>query len=201
VVQSRDGSPPYVEYGAMGAGFVLFISSFLDWFTPKESGLSQLAENAWGVGFFAYTGVELGLLAALFLALRTFRPGAVPPPPARFGSWDLVAGAVAGLGALLILLKLIVGMDVLSLGTGHFKAGVGLWLGLAASLVLTGLCLYGPLAPRFQATRRPSGAGGGPGGPGPVPGPGPYPGPGQGSVPPPPPPPGSTQHGPPSWPE
>jgi hypothetical protein len=123
------------DLGVLGAGLLLFIASFLDWFKLGGS-YTDAAENAWGVGFFGYTGVELGLLAAVLVALRVFARRPLPTVPL---GWEMLLTIIAGLGTLLVLLKLAVGMNVL--GTGDaFDPAIGLWLALAASVVLTGLC-------------------------------------------------------------
>jgi hypothetical protein len=123
------------DLGVLGAGFLLFVASFLDWF-KLEGRYATASENAWGVGFFGYTGVELGLLAAVLVALRVFARRPLPTVPL---GWDLLITIIAALGTLLVLLKLAVGMNVLGTGEASFDPAIGLWLGFVASVALTGL--------------------------------------------------------------
>jgi hypothetical protein len=148
------------DLGVLGAGLLLFVASFLNWFKVGGS-YGTTAENAWGVGFFGYTGVELGLLAAALVALRVIARRPLPTVPL---GWELVTTAVAGLGTLLVLLKLAVGMNVLGASGDAFDPAIGLWLGLAASVVLTGLCgLTLAMSRGWQPpSRRQPGAGGQP---------------------------------------
>lgn len=98
------------------SGLVLFIASFLDWFTVevKESeflgGGSLGAGNGWDVGFFwAGIPVLLGLAMIAIVALHVFSPETkLPDLPIGWGQALFIGGAVA---AAIVLLKLLIGED------------------------------------------------------------------------------------------
>lgn len=127
-------------------GLLLLVASFLDWFT-YETPYSTVSENAWGTGFLAYTGVELGLIAVALAVFRFLAPDSLPD------SWlpgERLIVVIAVLSPVCILLKLAVGMNVLG-ATVDFNPAPGLWLGLAAAVlitVLSGLALAPPATAR-----------------------------------------------------
>ncbi len=111
------------DLGVLAAGVVLFIASLFDWFSAGRFG----GENAWGVGFFAYGGVELGLLAVALVAVRTFTRVQLPAVGA---DWVLIIAGIAALGTIMIFLKTALGID-------HLDRAAGLWLGFIASIAIT----------------------------------------------------------------
>jgi len=150
VLRIGQWSVPIFVIGVLVGGILLFVASFLDWFI-YHSDYGVVAENAWGVGFFAYTGMELGLVAVGLTVFLAFSP--VSSRAARI---ILTGAATAGaLGTALILLKLAVGMTVLSPDV-TFDPAVGLWLGLAASVLIVAF-LGLALAVGARAQRRKTG--------------------------------------------
>ncbi|WP_175648320.1 hypothetical protein [Protofrankia sp. BMG5.30] len=117
---------PNNDLGILAAGVVLLIASLFNWFSASGFGVTR-GENAWGVGFLAYGGVELGLLAAALVAVRVFTRVQLPAVGA---DWSLIIAAVAGLGTILIFFKVALGIDGLD-------RAVGLWLGFVASIAIT----------------------------------------------------------------
>lgn len=118
------------DLGIMGSAVALFIFSFVPWF--GVSGYSG-GGKAWDVGFLAWFGVLLGLVAGILVALRVFAN--VNLPTLQVG-WNFVVLALAGLAFVLILLKMIIGYKVGVLGF-HVKLDrkAGLFLGLIAAAV------------------------------------------------------------------
>ncbi len=122
---------PNNDLGVLVAGAVLFIASLFDWFS-----VGRFGENAWGVGFFAYGGVELGLLVAALVVVRTFTRVQLP---AVGVDWVLIIAGLAGLGTIMIMLKMLLGID-------NFDRAAGLWLGLIASVAITVCAVLSVLA-------------------------------------------------------
>jgi hypothetical protein len=120
------------DFAILVAGLVLFIASFLKWFgIDGYLGSGGYSANAWHVGFLAYTGTELGLVATALVAVRAFSK--VTLPTLRF-DWNIITAAIAGLGTALILLRVIIGIHIL--GTS-INRGYGLWIGMIASIAVT----------------------------------------------------------------
>nr|MDT0665315.1 hypothetical protein [Micromonospora sp. DSM 115978] len=69
--------------------------------------------------------------------------------------WQRVSTGLAIAGSVFILLKLAVGMDVLGTASENFDPAVGLWLGLAASLVITVLSALPATAARHRGSAHP----------------------------------------------
>jgi hypothetical protein len=167
------------------SGLVLFIASFLDWFTVSIDGGELFGSvsdggNGWDVGFFwAGIPVLLGLAMIAVVAIRAFSPETkLPDLPIGWGQALFIAGVVA---AAIVLLKLLIGEDVDGadiLGV-EIERAFGLFL---ASIAAIGLAVGGFLAWQDEKSGATSFAGppaGGPGAPPPPPG---------GGTPPPPPP-------------
>jgi hypothetical protein len=117
------------DLGIMGSAVALFIFSFIPWFGVSGYGGGG---KAWDVGFTAWFGVLLGIAAGIVVALRVFANNL----PTMAVGWNFVVLVLAGLGFLLILLKMIIGYKVSVLGfhvTLDRKAG--LFLGLIAAAV------------------------------------------------------------------
>lgn len=104
----------------MAGGVVLLVASFLHWF-----GRSYAHVNAWDSGFFAYTGIELGLVAAAIAAVAALTAFQFP----RLGaSWGVIIFALSALGSVFILLKALVGYH-------DVPRAFGLWLALIVSII------------------------------------------------------------------
>ncbi len=109
-------------------GSVLFaIASFLNWFSFGSVfgvNLAGASANGFDAGFFWCTlWFILFLGAAVVLALPAFGVAAPTLPAVSYV-------AVGALGAIFVLLKLIIGVD-------FYDRSVGIFVGLAAALVVT----------------------------------------------------------------
>lgn len=98
-----------------GSGIVLFIASFLPWFSLDFGPLGKADGNGWDVGFF-WGGLPalLGLAAAGIVLASRLGSASMPDLPITWGQAFLGAGA---LSALLVVLKLAI---------GHEEAGIDL---------------------------------------------------------------------------
>ncbi|MGF7236436.1 MAG: hypothetical protein ACQSGP_15945 [Frankia sp.] len=115
----RNRTVAELDLGVIGAGVLLLVFSFLHWF-----GNSFAYLNAWDSGFFAYTGVELGLVAAAIAGAAALTSFQFP----RLGaSWGVIVFALSALGSVSILLKLLIGYH-------SVPRGIGLWLALLVSI-------------------------------------------------------------------
>ncbi|MGI5140444.1 MULTISPECIES: hypothetical protein [unclassified Streptomyces] len=126
----------------IGAAVLLFIASFLDFYSA--AGFS--GSNAWdtlGVGLGLYMGGVIG--AALIVANRCL------PQPRKIAGLDLgtVGAAFTILAAWSLFWFLL---DVPS----SLDAGTGLVLGFIAALVLAAAAVAGPLVPALQAALIPA---------------------------------------------
>jgi hypothetical protein len=103
------------------AGAVLFISSFLPWFKLEAFGFSATA-SGWDVGFF-WAGIPglLGLAAAAAIVSSKMFDVKLPELPMGWGQAFLIAGAVS---AVIVVLKLIIGEDVVDRAYGLFLATI-----------------------------------------------------------------------------
>jgi hypothetical protein len=95
------------------SAIVLFIASFLDWFTASAEGFGTTVSeggNGWDVGlFWAGLPVLLGLAMLAVVAIRAFSPQTqLPTLPVGWGQALFIAGVVA---AVIVLLKLVIGED------------------------------------------------------------------------------------------
>lgn len=136
------------DIGVLGAGLVVFISSFLPWYGVKIDNFNGTA-SGWHSGFLAWFPILLCIVvAALVVAQilgRVRVPAVGPVPPA------LVLTAVSALALLLILIRWATLPDVPTILGVEAKSGAraGLFLGLFGALALTA----------FTALRHVSGAG------------------------------------------
>jgi hypothetical protein len=145
------------------SGLILFIASFLDWFTVSfddDSGLGLGGTvgggSGWDVGFFwAGIPVLLGLAMIAIVAIRAFSPETeLPQLPIGWGQTLFIAGVVA---AVIVLLKLLIGED----GAPEFGIEVNRAFGLfLASLAAIGLAVGGFL--KWQEEKSDAGLSAGP---------------------------------------
>ena len=117
----------------MVAAIVLFIASFLDWFSV-DTPFGTYGGNGWDVGFL-WGGLPtlLGLVMLAHVAISNFAPD-VSVPDWPWGRVHMVAGIVA---AALVILKLIIGEDV---GGFDLDRSFGIFL---AALAAIGLAVGG----------------------------------------------------------
>ncbi len=121
---------------------VLFVSSFLKWFTGKVSGMAvgKVSISGWDVdGWPVWVGlpVLIGLAMLAVVALRAYSPQTeLPRLPVSWGRVLLFGGLVA---AGLIFLKFLVMEDASLPGLGveiDVGRGAGIWLALLAAIGL-----------------------------------------------------------------
>lgn len=117
------------DWLVIGGGLLFLIGGFLDWFTVD-------GEGGWNAFDYTLTGLVPWILivgAAVLTFLRasgTLKDGGAP--------WNLIILAATGLGALLVLVRLIIGSDADDQGgpsnVDLDRAG-GLWICAIAAVV------------------------------------------------------------------
>jgi hypothetical protein len=124
------------DWGVMGGGLLVLISSFLAWYgydSKSSFGHFSASIGGWSAGFFAWFGILLCIAAAVIVALRVFSGPSInlPVTPA------LLALGLSGLAVLLFLLRWL----TLPSGSGggfgsSFKYGarIGLFLALIGAI-------------------------------------------------------------------
>ncbi|WP_327716793.1 DUF5336 domain-containing protein [Streptomyces sp. NBC_00490] len=128
----------------IGAAVLLFISSFLKFYTVD--GYSSISVTAWdnlGYGLGTYMGGVIG--AALIVVNRLL------PQPRKVAGLDL--GTVGAAFAVLVTWTLF--WTLVDINDGS-SAAAGLILGFIAALVLTGGAIATPLLPALQAALVPA---------------------------------------------
>lgn len=115
-----------LDWVIMGAGVLIFIFSFVSYYTFSYGGLT-VSESAWH-GFFGWFAMLLALIGSAAVAMEIFAPQVKLPWPNRLVG--LAAYAVATLCVVLALFVIpgYLGIDVPSgVDEGH---GVGYWISL-----------------------------------------------------------------------
>ncbi len=118
-----------------GSGIVLFISSFLTWFKYDYSGFGisrSITQNGWDYFWTGGLPVLLGLLLIGYIVVTKLVEG-VELPELPVG-WPIVVLGTAGLAALLVLIRLLVGGD--DQGTDLLKRSFGLFIAVLAVIGL-----------------------------------------------------------------
>ena len=103
-----------------GSGLLLFICSFLPWFKFDFGSFGGVqTASGWDVGFI-WAGVPglLGLIAA-GVVIAKMQGVELPTLPVSWGQAFLIAG---GLSAVIVVLKLLIGEDVVDRAWGLFLA-------------------------------------------------------------------------------
>ncbi|WP_229815922.1 DUF5336 domain-containing protein [Streptomyces lucensis] len=129
----------------IGAAVVLFIASFLDFYTYSGFG-GSISRNSWdnlGMGLGIYMGAVIG--AVLIVVNRCL------PQPRKVAGLDL--GATGTAFAILALWSLL--WTMIDLDDG-LDAGAGLILGFISLLVLSAAAIATPLVPALQAALVPA---------------------------------------------
>ena len=122
-----------------GSGLALFIFSFFTWFKFEYDlgiygGRSSLTQNAWDYFFTGIVPTLLGLALVAYVVVTKVLDGVeLPELPV---AWPLVVLGTAGLAAILVVLRLLVGGD--DSGTDVLKRGFGLYLSTLSVLGLAG---------------------------------------------------------------
>ncbi|MFD0021603.1 hypothetical protein [Streptomyces sp. NPDC058382] len=122
----------------IGAAVVLFIASFLDYYSYGDSRID--APNAWDSLGIAIGVYLVGVAGAALIVLSRSQP-----QPRKVLGLDLAAFGVAA--TVVTAWHLL--WTILDLGS--IDAGAGLVLGLIASLVLAGAAVASPLVPALKA--------------------------------------------------
>lgn len=128
-----------------GSGIALLIFSFLPWYTAKAKGglgvgSASSSNNGWDYFLTGIVPVLLALVLVGYVVVTKLLDGTkLPDMPV---GWPIVVLGVAGLAALLVILRLIVGSgeDVPSYAKDlvDISRGFGLFLSVVASLGLAG---------------------------------------------------------------
>ncbi|WP_322762396.1 hypothetical protein [Frankia sp. Cr2] len=129
------------DVGIMGAGVVVFVSSFLPWYGASFGGY-HASISGWNSGFIAWFPILLCLAVAGVVAAATFGNVRLPTGGPVGPSLALVLGG--GVAVLLILLRWITLPDAgSSLFAAQIKSGakVGLFLGLIGAAAMTGFAV------------------------------------------------------------
>ncbi|WP_343235766.1 hypothetical protein [Streptomyces sp. SID10815] len=129
----------------IGAAVLLFIASFLDYYSYSMSGYSS-SQNAWeslGTGLGIYMGAVIG--AALIVLNRCL------PQPRKVAGLDL---GTIGVG-FTVLAAWIFFWSLVDVPSG-IEAGAGLILGFIGALVLAAAAVATPLVPALQAALIPA---------------------------------------------
>ena len=121
------------------SAIVLFIGSFLPWFTVEFDGSGLIGGsadgNGWDVGFlWAGIPVLLGLAMLAIICIRAFSPDTkLPDLPFTWGQAFLGAGVLA---ALLVVLKLLIGESDEGIPGLEVNRAYGLFLSTLAAIGL-----------------------------------------------------------------
>lgn len=128
------------------SAIVLFLSTFLDWFSVSLGPFSVSA-NGWDIGFF-WAGIPsiIGLVMLAHIATTRFGGADVKLPDLPWDRVHLVGGIVA---AVIVLLKLLIGEDE---GGIDVDRELGLFL---ASIAAVGLAVGGFLRAKEQGAGAP----------------------------------------------
>lgn len=132
-----------------GSGIALFIFSFLPWY-----GKGSYTESGWSYFFWGIIPTLIAIVLVALVAIRVFAPQ-VKLPELPYG---LVFLGGAGLAALLVILKLLIGAkySILGIGGVTLDRKFGLILSVLAALGLVGGGFL-----KFQGEERPNGSGSG----------------------------------------
>jgi hypothetical protein len=137
------------DWVIVASAIVLFIASFLDWFSI-DTQFGTAAGNGWDVGFFwAGIPVLIGLAMLAVVAIRAFSPETrLPDLPIGWGQALFIAGLIP---AFIVVLKLLIGHEELGF---DFDRNFGIYL---AAIAAVGLAVGGLL--KWQEERSAGGAG------------------------------------------
>lgn len=123
------------DWGVIGGGAVVLVSSFLAWYGVSGEAIPGLRLNSsisgWDSKFLAVLGILLCTAAAAWVAYRVFGSGKTPDLPV---GPNLLALILSGLGAILILLRLIT-FDRDSIPGYSIGPKYGVFLALAGAAV------------------------------------------------------------------
>jgi hypothetical protein len=117
------------DFGVMVGGAIVLVFSFFNWFSYP---LGYFDRNGWNSGLFSFLAVVLGIGAAVLVALRVFAN--IQLPRLQWG-WNFIVFAAAGVAAVLILLKLLIGYH-------SWDRSLGLYLSFVGALVETAFAYF-----------------------------------------------------------
>lgn len=125
-----------------GSGLALFIFAFLPWFKAKVtiSTFGMVASSAgsqkgWDYFFTGIVPVLIGLALIAYVAVTRFADVEMPALPVPYG---LVVLGLAGLAALLVVLRLLIGSNIDENEWLSVNRSFGLYLSTLAVLGLVG---------------------------------------------------------------
>ncbi len=124
-----------LDWGIVGGGAVAFVSGFLPWWGysgPLNAYNGSV--SGWSAGFYAWAGILLLTLAAVYLFLRRSE---VSLPELPIGPTVAVTGT-AGVGLLLVLLRWVTLPSVHAGAAGSIGPRFGIWLAVLAGIVEVG---------------------------------------------------------------
>jgi len=130
---------------ALVGGAVLVINLFLPWYSFDAGPFGSVSFNAFDADILAWGGSFLAIAGAVILLLKAFGQSSVNAGQFKTEQLALLLGAA---GFVLIVLRFV---------TETSFAGFGLWLGIAASAVVT----YGAFSAMKDAGLDVPGMGGG----------------------------------------
>ena len=131
-VPTRAGRAPSASFWTPGeglawvAGVIYTLSSFMGWYSGEVDGL-RLSALAWHTGLVGKFVLVVGIAVLGFLALRA--AGFELPPTVPVGM------VIAALGFIATILALV-GLIAIPDDYADFGRSIGIWLSLAAALLL-----------------------------------------------------------------
>jgi hypothetical protein len=126
------------DLAVMGAGVLMFIDSFLPWYGVTIKGASGFPGGSASVSAWHFFGAWFPLLLVLAVAgvtaSRVFGGRTLPPIANGAVSWNLIAGAVSTLAALIILIRWLTYPSASGFGVSA-GAKFGTYVGLIIAIV------------------------------------------------------------------
>jgi len=116
------------------SGILLFIFSFLPWYGFDEAGFSA-SRNGWDYFLFGIIPTLIGVALVALVIIQRMTDVALPDVGSL--SWGQLSLIAAGVAAVLVILKLLIGDDVGAFGfTADLDRQYGIFLATIATLGL-----------------------------------------------------------------
>jgi hypothetical protein len=116
-----------------GSGIALFIFSFFTWFKVDLGPYGDYTENGWDYFFTGIVPALIGLALVGYVAATKLADVSLPELPV---DWSLAVLGAAGIAALLVILRLLIGGD--DEGSDVLDRSFGLFLSVLAAIGLAG---------------------------------------------------------------